>query len=90
MPFPFCQTTQLDILLENDVALAFFDKYPVQKGHLLIIPKKHKATYFDATPEEIIVIHQLIEQGKALIDEQYQPDGYNIGVNIGEYGWSDD
>ncbi|RKD24718.1 HIT family hydrolase [Ammoniphilus oxalaticus] len=74
------------ILLENELAIAFFDKYPVQEGHLLVIPKRHAITYFDATEEEIVAIHQLIYKGKQHIDQQYQPNGYNIGVNIGEHG----
>ncbi len=43
-------------------------------------------TYFDASNEQIAAIHDLIKQGKQLIDEQFAPDGYNIGVNVGEYG----
>lgn len=86
MTCPFCQLEQDQIVLENNGAIAFFDKYPVQKGHLLVIPKKHVETYFDASEEQLLAIHQLIKEGKRLIDEQYNPDGYNIGVNIGHYG----
>jgi diadenosine tetraphosphate (Ap4A) HIT family hydrolase len=83
---PFCDTLSLKIILENDQAIAFYDKYPVQRGHLLIVPKRHVATYFDATNEEIMAIHELIKKGKELLDREYSPDGYNIGVNVGEYG----
>jgi len=83
---PFCNQQSLEILLQNTNAIAFYDKYPVQRGHLLIVPKRHAATYFDATDEEIMAIHELIKQGKALLDREYSPDGYNIGVNVGEYG----
>ena len=78
----FCQIT--DIVLENELALAFYDKYPVNKGHLLIIPKRHVEQYFDLTEQERIAIDELLFQGKKMLDEQYQPDGYNIGVNSGE------
>ncbi|MBM7571697.1 HIT family protein [Aquibacillus albus] len=86
MTCPFCSKNELKIELENDLAMAFFDKYPVQKGHLLIIPKRHAETYFEASSEEIMAIHSLIREGKRLIDEQFVPDGYNIGVNIGKFG----
>ncbi|WP_432774504.1 HIT family protein [Brevibacillus gelatini] len=85
-PCPFCRTQSLEIILENDKAIAFYDKYPVQQGHLLIVPKRHVATYFAATDEEIMAIHELIKTGKELLDRKYAPDGYNIGVNVGEYG----
>ena len=86
MTCPFCTLPNEQIVLENELAKAFFDKYPVQKGHLLIVPKRHAEAYFDATEEEVAAIHQLIHKGKHFIDQEYQPDGYNIGVNIGEYG----
>lgn len=82
----FCHLEQNQIILENENAVAFLDKYPVQNGHLLIIPKEHVETYFDANEQQIIAIHNLISQGKELLDQQYSPDGYNIGVNIGHYG----
>lgn len=44
------------------------------------------SVYFDATPNQIAAIHELIHEGKKLIDARYVPGGYNIGVNIGEYG----
>lgn len=78
----FCQIKE--VILENDLALAFYDKYPVNKGHLLIIPKRHVEQYFDLTNQERAAIDQLLFEGKKLLDEQYQPDGYNIGVNCGE------
>jgi diadenosine tetraphosphate (Ap4A) HIT family hydrolase len=86
MTCPFCNMPQNQILLENEYAQAFFDKYPVQNGHLLVVPKRHAETYFDATEAEIIAIHQLIQNGKESIQKQFNPDGYNIGVNIGEFG----
>ncbi|MFD2370960.1 HIT family protein [Brevibacillus sp. GCM10020057] len=83
---PFCQIESLEIVLENDKAVGFYDKYPVQRGHLLIIPKRHICTYFDAENEEVMAIHDLLKKGKELIDEKFAPDGYNIGVNVGEFG----
>jgi diadenosine tetraphosphate (Ap4A) HIT family hydrolase len=86
MTCPFCTMPEPQLILENEHAKAFYDKFPVQKGHLLIVPKRHVPSYFEANQEEIMAIHQLIHKGKEIIDEAYQPDGYNIGVNIGEFG----
>lgn len=77
----FCQA--LPLVLENDLAKAFFDKYPVTKGHLLIVPKRHAITYFDCTWEEKIAMEALIQSGKVYLEETYQPDGFNIGTNSG-------
>ena len=60
----FCNIN--DIVLENDLALAFYDKYPVNKGHLLIIPKRHVEQYFDLTVQERSAIDQLLFEGKKM------------------------
>ncbi len=86
MSCPFCNLPPDAIILENERAKAFYDKYPVQKGHLLIVPKTHVETYFDASSEDIFAIHDLLKEGKELIDKTFAPDGYNIGVNVGSFG----
>jgi len=79
---PFC--VRNDILLKNELAYARFDKYPVNPGHLLIIPFRHFANYFDATAAEKRALLSLLNKAKAKLDKQMSPDGYNIGINIGE------
>jgi diadenosine tetraphosphate (Ap4A) HIT family hydrolase len=86
MDCPFCAMPAEQMVLENEHAKAFFDKYPVQKGHLLIVPKRHIANYFEATEKEILAIHRLLQEGKGRLDQEFAPDGYNIGVNVGLYG----
>ena len=80
----FCDTQNLEIQLENKLAYAIFDKFPVSKGHMLIIPKKHFQSFFEATEEEVLDIYDLIHKSKALLEEKYSPDGYNIGINVNE------
>jgi diadenosine tetraphosphate (Ap4A) HIT family hydrolase len=70
-------------ILANDLAQAIFDQYPVNPGHLLIIPKRHIASLFEATPAERAALFELLQQGRELLQQQYQPDGLNIGINDG-------
>ncbi|MFB4165608.1 HIT family protein [Alteribacillus sp. JSM 102045] len=86
MSCPFCEISPKQLLRENEYAKAFYDLYPVQKGHTLIIPKRHFSSYFEAAEEEVLAIHRLIQEQKKALDKEFAPDGYNIGVNIGEYG----
>lgn len=72
-----------DLLYENDTVVAFYDQYPVSKGHVLIVPKRHIQTYFDATIAEKKDIDQAIMTLKNRLDLSHQPDGYNIGINNG-------
>ncbi len=78
---PFCKV--LEPIISNQLAYVKYDSYPVSNGHLLIIPIRHVADYFDMTPEEKTAVMELVEQGKALLDQELKPDGYNVGINSG-------
>lgn len=78
----FCKKPETEVICENDLARAFFDKFPVSEGHVLITPKRHAVTFFDATQEELAAIMELTFKVKKILDERYNPDGYNIGVNV--------
>jgi diadenosine tetraphosphate (Ap4A) HIT family hydrolase len=78
---PFC--TSPGTVLENPLAFAVYDACPVNKGHLLIIPKRHYPSFFESTREEMDAIFDLLLKGKELLDSEYKPDGYNVGVNVG-------
>jgi diadenosine tetraphosphate (Ap4A) HIT family hydrolase len=78
---PFC--TADAPVLRNDLAWACFDKYPVNPGHLLILPFRHIATWFEANSEEKSALLALLEEARQLLDERFSPQGYNIGINVG-------
>jgi len=80
----FCEPPKQNILFEQELWVCMFDNYPVSKGHLLIIPKRHVRTYFDLTEEEKTSLHLMLDKAKAMLDEEYHPNGYNIGANCGE------
>ena len=82
----FCNINKEEIILENDLAVAFFDIMPVSKGHTLIIPKRHSENYFELTSDEIKAMFDLSQQVKKYLDEKYHPDGYNVGFNVKEAG----
>lgn len=71
-------------IIENELAFAIYDNYPVNQGHVLIIPKRHFASYFDATQDEVLAFYDLTNKIKKLLDDEFKPSGYNIGINIGE------
>ena len=80
----FCQIPKEEIVAESDLCLAFYDQFPVSPGHLLIIPKRHVAGYFDLTEDEVKAMQTMLFDMKKVIEEVYKPDGFNIGVNVGE------
>lgn len=82
---PFCELhSDREIILENDMAYATFDIYPVNKGHVLIIPKRHCGDYFELTDEEQSSCWKMVNKVKELLSERFNPDGFNVGINIGK------
>ncbi|MFI0398678.1 MAG: HIT family protein [Thiolinea sp.] len=81
---PFCQLSTLDIVVENVFHMVIRDRYPVSVGHSLIIPKRHVASLFDLTTEEFNALYELLHTTRQQLDAEYQPEGYNVGVNVGE------
>ncbi len=82
---PFCiNDEKREIILESDLAYAIFDKYPVGKGHVLIIPKRHCADYFNLSHEEQESCFELLNSVKQILVQNFHPDGFNVGINVGE------
>lgn len=79
----FCSYNKSEIIAENKLAFAVLDKYPVNEGHTLIIPKRHFQSIFEASGEEITAIYSLLYTAREMLDIQYEPSGYNIGINDG-------
>jgi len=82
---PFCNPAEKDILTRNDLAYARADRFPVSRGHVLVIPFRHYQSFFDSTKEERSALLDLIIEMRVRIDELHHPEGYNIGVNVGRY-----
>jgi diadenosine tetraphosphate (Ap4A) HIT family hydrolase len=80
---PFCNINR-EIVFDSELCIAVFDKYPVNKGHILVIPKRHISNYFDLEKNEIDSIWEMVNKVKNLIDLKYEPQGYNIGFNVGK------
>ncbi|AOZ76348.1 HIT family hydrolase [Clostridium pasteurianum] len=79
----FCEYSKNEYIAENELVFAIYDKFPVNKGHVLIIPKRHFESFFEATVEEVKAIYSLMNEVKTIIDKQLKPSGYNVGVNVG-------
>ena len=72
-------------VLENEIGFVVYDAFPVGEGHCLVVPKRVYSNYFDSTPEEVQGLHELVFKTKQLLDEKFNPDSYNVGINCGEH-----
>lgn len=88
MECPFCPPAldNAQVKLENDYCRFLQQPDPILVGSGLVVPKQHRAAVFDLTAEEWQSTFSLLHRVKALLDQQYAPDGYNVGWNCGAVG----
>ncbi|MCH6199116.1 HIT domain-containing protein [Aquiflexum sp. LQ15W] len=81
----FCIPSSESILIaESATAFSIYDKFPVSKGHSLIIPKRHVDNYFDLSFREQSACVFMLNYVKEVVQKKYEPDGFNVGINIGK------
>lgn len=83
----FCDISKDKILFETEYWKCIYDAFPVSTGHILAILKRHEKNFFNLSKEELEDLNiRVIFKVKNIIDNKFNPDGYNIGVNIGKSG----
>jgi len=79
----FCNPhKKLTLLTESATAYAMFDGYPLSRGHVLVIPKRHVANYFELPFKEQSACWFMVNKVQQFLSEEFHPDGFNIGINI--------
>jgi diadenosine tetraphosphate (Ap4A) HIT family hydrolase len=73
-------------ILDDQLAFVRFDNKGLCAGHVLIIPRRHVADFFDMSEDEQHAILALLNQAQTKLIADYAPDGFNVGVNIGVAG----
>ncbi len=71
------------IVYHDDNTSAFMDIYPVAKGHILVVPKRHVVGLFDITPEECANTMRAAVMVANAIRESLKPDGLNLWQSTG-------
>ena len=80
----FQQIPDDKILFKGEHFFLIYDSFPVSPGHILIISNELKPDFFALDADEKTELPTLIEKAKDIIQENLNPDGYNIGMNCGE------
>lgn len=87
MPCFFCDIQKKEDerqVVETYLFLSRWSEVPVSKGHCEIFVKEHTKSMFDLTDDEWEDLRSAINITKQNIEEEYAPDGYNIGINEGK------
>ncbi len=84
----FCSAPKKDpkearILFSGPLSTVIINIYPYNNGHLMISPVRHVAKLEELTPEESIDIFRLMRHSTASLTKAINPDGFNVGMNLG-------
>lgn len=74
------------IVAKGSNAYVLLNKAPYNPGHSMVIPNNHVSDYASVDPETTREMTRLQQEMIGIIRETLEPDGFNIGMNIGEAG----
>ncbi len=82
-PCPFCGIQEGDFLCANSTGIAFYDRFPINEGHALVIPRAHVASVFDLDPAVQNELWEMVVAVRKILADRFSPAGFNVGVNDG-------
>jgi ATP adenylyltransferase len=71
------------IVGRSGAAFAILNAYPYNPGHLMVGPTRHVGELDEVTQQELADASTLLQQAVRALKEASQPDGFNIGLNLG-------
>ena len=72
------------LVAENELAYARYDSNSLAPGHVIVVPRRHVADFFEMSAAEQAAVLALLNGARRLVQEKHSPDGFNIGVNVGK------
>lgn len=72
------------VVVRGSAAFVVLNLYPYNSGHLMIVPNAHVGKLEALAPEAGAEMWRLTERAVLALSEEYHPDGYNVGMNLGQ------
>jgi diadenosine tetraphosphate (Ap4A) HIT family hydrolase len=84
MSCPFCDLIETGrLLLDGGVAVAIADASPLNRGHVLVVPRRHEPNFLALRPDELEAVSRVARAMLETVIGEHHPDGFNLGVNVG-------
>ncbi len=71
------------VVHRGEHAFVVLNKYPYSSGHLMVAPVRHVGGFGELADREALEIHRLAQLGVGALAAVYEPQGYNLGWNLG-------
>lgn len=78
------QDKELLLLYRNRETIVLLNRFPYANGHLLVAPIRHVSCISELDEAENNGLSSMVRQCARILRAHFQPDGLNIGYNIGE------
>jgi len=72
------------VIYEGKTCFVMLNRYPYVNGHLMIIPTRHLGNISELTLAERAEIFSLLDTSIQVLKESMNPQGFNIGMNLGK------
>lgn len=77
------QNKELLLLYRDSLTVVLLNRFPYANGHLLVAPVKHVSCITQLSDSENNGLSAMVKKSADIIKRQFNPDGMNIGMNIG-------
>jgi ATP adenylyltransferase len=74
------------VVTRSEWGAVVLNKFPYSNGHVLVVPRAHKASPGSLTDEETLDLQRLLTRAMSAFDRAMKPEGYNVGLNLGRAG----
>ncbi|MFD1927681.1 HIT family protein [Sporosarcina siberiensis] len=73
------------IIYENDYVCCFLDKYPINKGHILVVPKKHYQEFTEVDQNSLAEVMYAAQLISKILEKSLNTDGITVMQNNGVF-----
>ena len=71
------------IIFRGKLAFVILNRFPYTSGHLMVVPYLHSKDLADLPDDTLLEMMQLTQRAVSVLGQEYQPQGFNIGMNLG-------
>ena len=71
------------VLYRGSSCFAMMNKFPYNNGHIMLAPFRHVGHFESLNDDESLDLMRLLQLSVKAIREVLEPQGFNIGINIG-------
>jgi len=87
----FCRVREADpsqdrrnlLVWRGEDALVMLNKFPYNSGHVMVAPRAHVASVEALDDAGALALHHAVSKALRVLREQLQPEGFNVGFNLG-------